>query len=80
MNVEFIKHFLLGGREMEEPIIQPSESIPCKIRNSNWKRLEFCLNGGKTWCVRRTADSDGLLIERGRKGLARGLPYQPHWW
>lgn len=42
---------------------QPSESIPrIKIRNSNWNKLESCLSDGETWCVRRSVDSDWLIL------------------
>lgn len=59
--VEFIKHFLLGGREMEWLITQPSESIPCfKIKKSNWNKSELCPNDGTTGV------SGGVLIQTDR--------------
>lgn len=56
-NVEFIKHFLLGGREMEWLITQPSESIPYTIRNSNWN------NWSCVWMMGKPGVSGGELIQ-----------------
>lgn len=43
INMEFIKPFLLGGREMG--------SVSIKIRNRN--KPELCLSEGETQCARR---------------------------
>lgn len=50
INMEFIKPFLLGDREMGSLTTQSSESVSFKIRNRN--KPELCLSDAETQCAR----------------------------